>query len=123
MVPLIRGDVIRAVVFFLIGQIIYSPFYYSVVIWINEEKGIAIMITGMIITIIYSIIIGTIYNNMYLDYLKEKGYVNIDEYENYVNNSKTLNCYDEVEKLNLLREKGILTEEEFQRKKKELLDL
>ena len=121
-VPLLRGDLIRALIFFLIGQIIVSPFYYGI-----YGDNISILVIGFILIIIYSTIIGFIYNNIYLNFLKEKGYVEIDkkqEVQTGLNsNTDKKNNYEEIETLYTLKEKGIITEEEFEIKKKKLLGL
>ncbi len=121
-VPLLRGDLIRALIFFLIGQIIVSPFYYGI-----YGDNISILVIGFILIIIYSTIIGFIYNNIYLNFLKEKGYVEIDKKQEVQtglnNNTDKKNNYEEIETLYTLKEKGIITEEEFEIKKKKLLGL
>ncbi len=52
--------------------------------------------------------------------LKEEGNLKNDEFENSLDNKKNLS--EEIDKLNNLLKDGVLTQEEFEKAKKKLLD-
>ena len=76
-VPLLRGDISRGIVFFLIAQVAFSPFYYGLVLMNlpNEREFGGVMFIGIILVLIYGFVTGNMYNDLYIEFLKEKGYI------------------------------------------------
>ena len=79
--------------------------------------GLVIPIFGFVLYLgINAIMKGTEAKNV----LKEQGNLKNDENENFFDNKKNLS--EELDKLNNLLKDGVLTQEEFEKAKKKLLD-
>lgn len=81
-VPLLRGDIARAVVFFLIAQVVFSPLYYGLILMNSpyEKEYGGVMLIGIVLAMVYGFVTGSMYNDLYIEFLKEKGYITVEEY-------------------------------------------
>ena len=105
-------DVILGLFFFLIGLgIFFIPTYFAYKK--NHPAKIAIILTNILAGVIYGI--GWFIALIWVFNGAEKRYK--------PNKEKDISIYEEIEKLHKLKEKNIISEEEFSKKKNELLDL